>query len=201
MTAHWNRSRSAETRPPLLSGDEDACVIAAQEALAGFAPAFEHVYYEGLRAKLGLATSHEEDPALAGAFLQAMRDNRVDFTLFFRRLSEAQSPGEGEEPLRSLFAEPTACDAILDRWRNRLALEPEAGMSRRDRMRAVNPAYIPRNHQVEAMIQAAVERDDFAPIHELLTVLARPFEDRAEFERYAEPPTPEQRVRATFCGT
>ncbi|MBW3559429.1 MAG: YdiU family protein [Proteobacteria bacterium] len=201
IMAHWNLTRFAETLLPLLSDDEDASVAEAQDALAGFAPAFEQTYHAGLRAKLGLATSREEDVALAGAVLQAMADNKVDFTLFFRRLSDAQSPGEGDEPLRVLFAEPTACDAIIERWRNRLAPEPEDPTRRRDRMRAVNPAYIPRNHQVEAMIEAAIERDDFAPMHELLAVLARPFEDRAEFDSYAEPPKPEQRVLATFCGT
>jgi uncharacterized protein YdiU (UPF0061 family) len=68
-------------------------------------------------------------------------------------------------------------------------------------MRAVNPAYIPRNHRVEAMIQAAVEDDDFAPMDELMTALSEPFEDRAGLERFAEPPKPDERVLATFCGT
>ncbi len=68
-------------------------------------------------------------------------------------------------------------------------------------MRAVNPAYIPRNHRVEAMIKAAVEQQDFAPFEELLSVLLRPFEDQPEFARYAQPPAEEERVLATFCGT
>ena len=68
-------------------------------------------------------------------------------------------------------------------------------------MRAVNPAYIPRNHRVEAVIQAAIERDDYGPFEELLTVLAKPYEERPEFAAYAEPPLPDQRVLQTFCGT
>jgi uncharacterized protein YdiU (UPF0061 family) len=68
-------------------------------------------------------------------------------------------------------------------------------------MRSANPAYIPRNHRVEAALAAAVEREDFAPFEELLKVLARPFEDRAEFTAYAEPPPDDQRVCQTFCGT
>ena len=46
-------------------------------------------------------------------------------------------------------------------------------------MRAVNPAFIPRNHRVEAVIQAAMNNDDYAPFEELLTVLAKPFEDQS----------------------
>jgi uncharacterized protein YdiU (UPF0061 family) len=68
-------------------------------------------------------------------------------------------------------------------------------------MRAVNPAFIPRNHRVEAIIQAAVTRDDFAPFKELLTVLSRPYEEQPAFAHYAEPPEPHERVRQTFCGT
>ena len=48
-------------------------------------------------------------------------------------------------------------------------------------MRAVNPAFIPRNHRIEAVIEAAVNRDDFAPFEELLTVLSKPYEDQPAF--------------------
>jgi uncharacterized protein YdiU (UPF0061 family) len=68
-------------------------------------------------------------------------------------------------------------------------------------MRAVNPRYIPRNHRIEAVIAAAVERDDFAPFEELLSVLSRPFDDQPERDEYATPPQPGERVLRTFCGT
>jgi uncharacterized protein YdiU (UPF0061 family) len=67
-------------------------------------------------------------------------------------------------------------------------------------MWAVNPAFIPRNHRVEAVIQAAVN-NDYAPFEELLTVLSRPYEDQPQYAAYVEPPLPEQRVTQTFCGT
>ena len=71
-----------------------------------------------------------------------------------------------------------------------LAEEPQIRGERRTAMRAVNPAFIPRNHRVEAVIEAAVNRDDFAPFEELLTVLAKPYEDQPAFAAYAEPPQP-----------
>ncbi len=100
-----------------------------------------------------------------------------------------------------LFKNPDAYDAWAVRWRERLAREPQDAAARRLAMRSANPAYIPRNHRVEAALAAAVEREDFAPFEELLKVLARPFEDRAEFASYAEPPPADQRVCQTFCGT
>ena len=68
-------------------------------------------------------------------------------------------------------------------------------------MRAMNPAYIPRNHLVEAALNAAIERQDYVPFEQLLEVLARPFEERAGFERYTASPLPDERVTQTFCGT
>jgi len=68
-------------------------------------------------------------------------------------------------------------------------------------MRLTNPIFIPRNHLVEVMIEAAVVRQDFEPFEELLEVVVRPFEDRPGLERYAASARPEECVRATFCGT
>jgi uncharacterized protein YdiU (UPF0061 family) len=68
-------------------------------------------------------------------------------------------------------------------------------------MRAVNPAFIPRNHRIEAVIQAAVAQGNFAPFEELGTVLANPFEDQPAFAGYMHPPQPHERIAHTFCGT
>ena len=68
-------------------------------------------------------------------------------------------------------------------------------------MRSVNPAFIPRNHRVEAVIEAAVNRDDFTLFEELLTVLSKPFEDQTAYADYADAPEPHQCVLQTFCGT
>ena len=85
--------------------------------------------------------------------------------------------------VRDLFADPAAFDEWAARWRQRLAEEPQSAAERQAAMRAVNPAFIPRNHRVEAVIQAAVNSDDFAPFEELLTVLSKPFEDQPDFAR------------------
>ena len=68
-------------------------------------------------------------------------------------------------------------------------------------MNRVNPAVIPRNHRVEAMIEAAVERQDFSLFEEMNEVLATPFEERPEHEAYRAPPPPNEQPYRTFCGT
>ena len=199
--ALWNLTRLAETLLPLLAEEESAAVADAGEALAGFRPRFQQAYEAGLMRKLGLLTTREGDAELATAVLAALAENQADFTLFFRLLADAQVAGAAEEALHSLFRDPASCDALLARWRARLRQEPHDAETRRSAMRTVNPAYIPRNHQIEAMITAAVERDDFTRMDELLAVLSRPYEDQPEFVRYAQPPQPHEQVTATFCGT
>ena len=70
----------------------------------------------------------------------------------------------------------------------------------RARLDAANPTLIPRNHRIEAAIQAGVA-GDFAPFHRLNTALRAPFDDNPEFDDLRAPPAPEEEVRQTFCGT
>jgi uncharacterized protein YdiU (UPF0061 family) len=194
--AHWNLARFGETLLPLLAEDTDRALAIANEVLASFQPRFGAALLAGLRRKLGLFSEEDGDAALAQDLLDAMAEGEADFTLTFRRLDP-----ESDEEARGLFSKTEAFDAWAKRWRERIAREPQDADARRQAMRAVNPAYIPRNHRVEAALSAAMEREDFAPFEELLQVLDKPFEDRPQFAAYAEPPLPAERVCQTFCGT
>jgi uncharacterized protein YdiU (UPF0061 family) len=193
---HWNLARFGETLLPLLADNSDAALAIANETLGAFQARYAQALISGMRRKLGLFAAEEGDGTLAQDLLNVMTDGEADFTLTFRRLDPELDAG-----VLPLFKNPDAYDAWAVRWRERLAREPQDAAARRAAMRSANPAYIPRNHRVEAALAAAVEREDFAPFEELLKVLARPFEDRAEFAAYAEPPPDNQRVCQTFCGT
>ena len=169
--------------------------------MAQFQPCFARTHGEGMLRKLGLAAMREGDAELGNTILADMQRHEVDFTLFFRRLADAQEPGEGDEPVRALFRDPAAADAVLGLWRARLALEPRPVLERRSAMNAVNPAYIPRNHRIEAVIRAAIDEGDLGPFEELRAVLSRPFDPQPKFARYQQAPLAHERVRATFCGT
>ena len=199
--AQWNLTRLAEALLPLLSENGDQAVREAQDALGAFAPKFERAFHAGLRRKLGLFTEQDRDLRLVQDLLSALHENHVDFTLAFRRLSDAAAGPQGDEAVRRLFANPSDYEGWAARWRQRLGQEPQDGATRRAAMRVVNPAFIPRNHRVEAVIVAAVERGDFAPFEELLTVLSAPYEDQPRFAPYADRPEPHERVHQTFCGT
>jgi len=199
--ALWNLTRLAECLLPLLSDDQENAISEAQSALSDFAERFDSAYQAGLRSKLGLFTAREGDPSLAQDLLDAMAKNQADFTLTFRHLSDAALDPADDRSVRQLFADPAAYDEWAVRWRQRTGDEPQDPAARQAAMRAVNPAFIARNHRVEAVIEAAVNRDDFAPFEELLTILANPYEDQPALSGYADPPEPHQRVLQTFCGT
>jgi uncharacterized protein YdiU (UPF0061 family) len=198
--ALWNLTRFAECLLPLLADEQDKAIEQAQSALGEFAESFNAAYQAGLRKKLGLFTARDDDFVLAQDLLDAMAKDHADFTLTFRRLSDtALAPDDSG--VRELFADPTAYDEWAVRWRQRISEEMQDPATRQSAMRLVNPAFIPRNHRIEAVIDAAINRDDFAPFEELLTVLSKPYEDQPAFASYAEPPEPHQRVLQTFCGT
>ena len=198
----WNLTRLAECLLPLLSDDENAAVAEAEETLRDvYVPSFERHYHAGLRRKLGLTTEHDDDLPLAQDLLVAMKANKADFTLTFRRLCDAAASNASDAALEGLFIDPFALREWLPRWRHRLAQEDVEPQARAAAMRNANPAFIPRNHRVEEIIRAAADEDDFEPFEKLLTVLSRPYEDQPEFTEYEQPPLENQRVLQTFCGT
>jgi uncharacterized protein YdiU (UPF0061 family) len=200
----WNLTRLAEALLSLLmqeAGSEEAGLASANEALAEFAPQFDAAQLAGLRRKLGLLTERDGDLELANDLLRLMAANRADFTLTFRRLCEAANDSESDAGVRVLFADPMTYDSWAVQWRNRLEEESVSGQQRAASMRMVNPAFIPRNHMVEAALNAAVERQDFQPFEELLEVVSQPYEERPDMGRYATPARPEECVTHTYCGT
>jgi len=187
--AGWNLARLAETLLPFFDPDEDRALAWAQEALSRFQSLHEEAWLARMRPKLGLTTPEKQDKALVEALLQVMENEALDWTLSFRRLARS-------EPL---IAAPSseALERWMTEWKARRALEPVAAETQEALMRCSNPAVIARNHRVAEAI-AAAETGDFTVFEALLQRLQQPFEDDAAYEM---PPSPEQIVHATFCGT
>jgi hypothetical protein len=68
------------------------------------------------------------------------------------------------------------------------------------RMRAANPAVIPRNHRVGEALSAAEDHDDLSVPHRLLAALASPYERGPDSAPY-QGPLPDDCSYRTFCGT
>ena len=142
--AQWNLARLAETLLAFLHENREEAIRIATERIEAFPAIYTRHWLAGFRRKIGLVAEEDGDLDLIQALLDAMQLARADFTITFRALSNGE--------------EPEALADWLPQWRERLARDPQTAEERRALMRAVNPAYIPRNHRVEEMIQAAVER-------------------------------------------
>ena len=209
--AQWNLTRLAEALLPLLADDADEAAALASGAIASFAATYRRHLVAGQRAKLGLRAVDVTDPAvddgdaaLADDWLSLLHAGHVDFTLAWRQLADAAAGDEA--PLRALFADASAPDGWLARWRQRCAGDDGgaavAGSVRAARMRAVNPWLIPRNHRVEEALAAASDDGNIGPFDRLLSALGRPYDEDAGNARYAEPATAAATsAYQTFCGT
>lgn len=184
----WNLARLAEALLGLFDADGDKAVDIANDRLEKIAGRYRAEWLAVMRGKLGLAGAGEDHADLVEGLLGAMEGQGADWTLTFRRLADADGADGAVLPL---FADPAAMKDWLPRWRAQLG----AGASAR--MRAANPAVIPRNHQVEEALSAATA-GDMAPFHALLAAVTEPFVEREAFML----PAPSGFGRyVTFCGT
>ncbi|MEL7461388.1 MAG: YdiU family protein [Pseudomonadota bacterium] len=178
----WNLAQLASALLPLIDPDQETAIERATEAVHRFPDLYAEAWLAEFRAKLGLARAEDSDKALIEQLLATMAEKGADFTNTFRALPDAPFPDWHAK------------------WAARLARERATPEDRRAALAAKNPAVIPRNHQIEAAIQAGVA-GDYGPFHALNRVLSTPF-DLADTDRaFAAGPTPDEEVTQTFCGT
>lgn len=192
--AQWNLARFAETLLRLINEDVNRAAAQATERLESFTPAFRDEWTRLMRAKLGLFAEEDGDVDLANQMLNAMHKSGIDFTLTFRTLPMHldAGPASGDDP-------PEMKDWI-ESWRARHARETRPPEERQSLMDSVNPIFIPRNHRVEQALDLAVQ-GDLSAFDRLLEAITHPFAAREDLIDLAQPPTAEERVVQTFCGT
>ena len=183
--AVWNMAQLATSLLQQMD-DKEAAVEEATEIVHGMPDLLEAAWLRRFTAKIGISSPKPEDVDLINELLGLMQSDGADFANTFRALCK--------DDARDQFANREAYDAWARIWRLRIENEPDPFA----KMQSANPAVIPRNHRIEQMIEAAVE-GDMAPFERLMKALATPFaETDAELQR---PPTEDEIVPATFCGT
>ena len=189
--AQWNLARLAEAMLPLFDPETDRAVQRATEALDRFPEQFDRHMLDGYRAKLGLAGAEDGDLPMVNDLLAWMQRRSADFTNTFRALTRGRLLEEwpGDDELASWHG----------RWQARRERQPQPERESGELMRRTNPAFIPRNHTVEAALAAATI-GDYSAMHRLLDVLARPFDHDRNEPAFSQP-GPVDRSYRTFCGT
>jgi uncharacterized protein YdiU (UPF0061 family) len=217
--AAWNLARLAEALLPIVHPTPATAVERAQAVLDGYSARFEHHWLGALRGKLGLFNEEPDDEALGLDLLQWMQDNGADYTRTFRALAAGRASADADSRAETgtgpdataAFAETgvgagvgAARDAFATwhrRWADRLARQPQAWPEVVGRLRAHNPAIIPRNHAVQAALDAASTKGDLKPVLDLLAAFAAPYEEAGLPPALLHPPPPGTPPCRTFCGT
>ena len=191
--AQWNLARLAESLLPLLDPDRETALQVATGAVESFSQRFQQHWLTAMRGKLGLNPGHHaeqpQDEDLVFDLLELMHQHKADFTHTFRHLAHlpADHPLVGVE----------AFQLWQGRWQARLGGKP-ADQSMMD---AHNPAIIPRNHAVEAALDAATQGQDLTPCHTLLQAMAQPYQTADRPEALLQPAPSSDIPYQTFCGT
>ncbi|SDX51800.1 protein adenylyltransferase SelO [Roseicitreum antarcticum] len=185
--AVWNMAQLATCLLPLIDPDQEKAIEIATEIVHDFEPQYQTAWLARFRAKLGLATAHDNDRDLIEGLLTRMAQGGADFTRTFHGLADGTARAE--------FAAPEAYDQWHTLWQARLASEVDP----HETLRGANPAIIPRNHLIETAIWDAVA-GDFTLFHKMLEATQSPFLANHPPELMAAPDA-DQRVTATFCGT
>jgi serine/tyrosine/threonine adenylyltransferase len=192
--ASWNLARFAETLLPLLNPDMDEAVSYAVESLKLFPTLFQQCWLDGLRAKLGLYNQETDDEKLVKELLNIMKEHCLDYTNTFIDLTV------GKKKHTDIYRIDDF-QQWSGKWQTRTSRQPHSRTESQQLMMRSNPAVIPRNHRVEAALEAAVESDDYSLLKRLLSVLENPYAHSPEQEAYAVPPEPSNTPYKTYCGT
>jgi uncharacterized protein YdiU (UPF0061 family) len=191
----WNLTRFAEALLGVVSREE------AEEALGAYRPTFEHHLGLRMRAKLGLAEPRPEDADLVRDLFAMLREQRADYTRFFRALGEfSVQVGTTPQALRSEVADAAVLESWLSAYRDRLAAERSKDGERQARMARVNPVYVLRTWLAEQAIRQA-EAGDPAEIERLRDLLKFPFSERPGMQQYAQSPPEWARDLTISCSS
>ncbi len=182
----WNLARFAETLLDLIApGDHDAAVRLATKEINLVPEKFHACWLAEMRGKFGLVTAADDDETLIVGILGWLAAGRVDYTGFFRTLTDAVSVGK---------------PPWFEHWQARVGEGADRTAAAR-LMQQRNPIYIPRNHKVEEALRAAVKQNDLAPFRQLLNLVTQPYRHVPSMEEF-EGPAPEGSAPCvTYCGT
>jgi len=179
--AFWNLHALAQALLPAIGGPPEAASELLLAALEPYKAEYTRSMLAALRAKLGLASEHDDDQALIDDLLRLMAADHADFTITFRRLAGPDAA------TRDVFVDREAFDAWALRYRARLAVENSDDAERAGRMNRVNPKFVLRNHLAQTAIDRA-QQGDFSEVQRLLQVLERPFDEQPDHTTYADHP-------------
>jgi uncharacterized protein YdiU (UPF0061 family) len=197
----WNLSRFAETLLCTIDPDKEKATAKARKVLETYWQRFEKHFHTGLCQKIGLE-HNEANLSLAFQLLDFMSETKADFTNTFRNLPKLITTPEAfnaetdnKLELSDKFSDWSA------RWEAKITEEAKPLDETLGDMNKINPLFIPRNHQIQRVIDFAIEAEDYEPLEQMLSAVTNPFGENPRLKHLSEPPKPEEEIKQTFCGT
>lgn len=171
----WNLNALATSLTSLI--DNDALI----RALKQYEPAFLDHFRNIMASKIGLEEYQSEDEHLINQLLELLQTNTVDYSIFFRTLSNFS---DDNQSLRDQVIDREGFDAWAKTYSARLAQQSITDQQRQHNMNQLNPKYVLRNYMAQSAIDAA-KQGDYSNVNLMLNVLQRPFDEHPEAEQYA----------------
>ena len=199
--AQWNIACLGECLLPLIHPDRNKAIGIAEEILDSFQDKFRKYWLSGMYKKIGLTQNEPEDINLLEQLLELMKENKTDYTLTFRYLSDAIENDTGNSNFEKQFLSQNKISEWLVSWRKRLKIQSASFKKIKMSMQKENPAFIPRNHRIEKAIYEAVDNNDYSYMDNLILLLNKPYQDQPDNSEYMHPPEKPDHNYQTFCGT
>ena len=200
LIAQWNMACFANSLLGLIDKDTEKATSKAQKVINNFPNKMSEAVMSVMCKKIGLDSTKTNSQEASTKLLRIMLDNKSDYTLTFRYLSEIIK-GKRDSSFKQQFLEHNQISNWLKEWKELIKDQDLAKKEIVLSMESSNPVFIPRNHLVERAIEAAVENNDFSEMKTLLTILSKPYEEQSKYGEYMKPPKPQEVVLQTFCGT
>ena len=178
--ALWNLARLAEALLPIVDKEE------LEAGLRLYGDVYQEAMTRAIAAKLGLSSLERDgDDQLVTDLFRLLSETETDFTLFFRNLARVQSLSD-QEILNSAFYDEISTGLVpwLERYLARAKADEAPWETRKQRMNAVNPKYVPRNYLAQQAIDAMAQ-GDASVLETLMKVLERPYDEQPEHEAFA----------------
>jgi serine/tyrosine/threonine adenylyltransferase len=177
--AYWNLFCLGQALLPLMDSQEDALA-----ALEPYKTLYPQALQAQMRAKLGLRQAVEGDLEHIERLMKLLAADKVDWTIFWRRLSHA-TRAKHHSAVRDMFLQREEWDTWLLSF-SELSAHNSCGPDA-DLMLKTNPCYVLRNHLGEQAIRAA-KLKDFSEVTKLHNLLQSPFDEQAGMDSYADFP-------------
>ncbi len=172
--ALWNLNALATCFGSLLDTSE------ITDCLKQYENEYLSQYRTIMATKIGLLEYKPEDEQLINQLLIMMSKDKVDYTLFFRKLCDFSATNQ---TVRDYFIDRDQFDHWSMGYLQRLKSQKLTDKQRCHSMQKINPVYVLRNYMAQIAIEAA-EKGDFTELELLLSILKNPYTSDPKAVKY-----------------